>query len=120
MNQVRVEIDLNSVREDGTTRVRLARADGPLYRGQIVTAYESEDGIAGLAYVDRVDDSTGYAFVTVNRASLQEDDGTIGSVDLSPNANRAVAMIANQQAAHASTGAAVQRRALRRTASLSA
>lgn len=115
MNRVRVEVDLNSVREDGTTRVRLARADGELHQGQLVTAFESEDGVAGLAYVDRVDPATGYAFLLINRASLRDDDPSVGAVDLARNMNRAVASVANQQAAGASTGAKVRRAALRRT-----
>lgn len=115
MNQVRVEVDLNSVREDGTTRVRLARADGQLHEGQIVTAFESEDGIAGMAYVSRVDEATGYAFLLVNRTSLRDDDGSVGAVNLSHNVNRAVAQMTNQRAARASTGATVRRAAVRRT-----
>ncbi|QWS34048.1 hypothetical protein [Curtobacterium aetherium] len=115
MNQVRVEVDLNSVRTDGTTRVRLARASGELHQGQMVTAYESEDGIAGEAYVLRVDATTGYAFLTINRASLRDDDGSVGTINFSQNANRAVARVANQHATSASTGATVRRSALRRT-----
>jgi len=115
MNRVRVEVDLNSVREDGTTRVRLTRADGKLHQGQLVTAYESEDGVAGLAFVDRVDPVTGYAFLLINRASLRDDDPSVGAVDLARNMNRAVASVANQHAASASTGAKVSRAALRRT-----
>ncbi|QKS17279.1 hypothetical protein HUN59_14645 [Curtobacterium sp. Csp2] len=119
MNQVRVEIDLNSVRDDGTTRVRLARADGRMERGQIVTAYESEDGVAAIAYVDRVDEVSGYAFITVNRSSLQDDDGTVGALTISSsNVNRAVAQLSNQRARQASSGAKVQQKALRRATSL--
>ena len=114
MKQVRVEVDLNSSREDGTTRVRLARANGELNQGQIVTAYESEDGVAGDAYVQRVDYASGYAFLLINRASLQDDDGTVGTVSFS-NVNRAVAVVTNQRAARASTGAKVRQAELRRT-----
>lgn len=119
MNRVRVEIDLNSVRADGTTRVRLSRADGALNVGQIVTAYESEDGIAGLAMVDRVDPSTGYAFITVNRHSLRDDDGTIDVISAAQNSNRAVARVANQHAAQRDSSAVVVHQyALRRAVTL--
>lgn len=119
MTQVRVEFDLNSIREDGTTRVRLARANGEMHRGQIVTAFESEDEVAALAYVDRVDEASGYAFITVNRSSLQDDDGTVGTAVMSAgNVNRAVARLSNQRAGHASSGAHVSQGVLRRSASL--
>lgn len=118
MSRVRVEIDLNSLRADGTTRVRLARANGKLERGQIVTAFESEDNVAALAMVDRVDQHTGYAFLIVNRESMHDDDGRSYDSFKSSNQNRAVATVANQRAARASSGVAVHRYALRQTASL--
>ncbi|WP_454170551.1 hypothetical protein [Microbacterium paulum] len=118
MSRVRVEIDLNSLRADGTTRVRLARANGKLERGQIVTAFESEDNVAALAMVDRVDERTGYAFLIVNRESMRDDDGRADYSFQNANQNRAVATVANQRAERASSGATVHQYALRRTASL--
>ncbi|MDU0325288.1 hypothetical protein RWH43_00830 [Microbacterium sp. KSW2-21] len=99
MNRTRVEIDLNSLRPDGTTRVRLTRADGPLNVGQMVTAFESEDGVAALALVSRVDSATGSAFLIVNRESMRDDDGSLDRPALSYGANRAVAHVENVRAA---------------------
>lgn len=105
MNRVRVEIDLNSLRSDGTTRVRLARVSGHIEPGQIVTAFESEDNVAGYALVDRVDRARGYAFLTVNRQSMRDDDGVLDEDNLYNGTNRAVAHVANARAQRATEGA---------------
>lgn len=106
MNRTRVEIDLNSVRSDGTTRVRLSRATGPLNTGEIVTAFESEDGLAAYAMVDRVDEASGYAFITVNRDSMRDDDGSLDARTIVAGVNRASAQVANRRAAQAAGTAA--------------
>lgn len=98
MKRVRVEIDLNSIRPDGTTRVRLADFDGEIQVGQMVTAFESEDNVAADAMVHRVDDD-GFAIVIVNRASMCDDDGALDTVSLH-GSNRAYARVANARAAH--------------------
>ncbi|MGA1827880.1 hypothetical protein [Microbacterium sp.] len=105
MNRVRVEIDLNSLRSDGTTRVRLARVGGHIEPGQIVTAFESEDNVAAYALVDRVDSARGYAFLTVNRQSMRDDDGVLDEDNLYNGTNRAVAHVANARAQRATAGA---------------
>lgn len=104
MTRVRVEIDLNSVRSDGTTRVRLARASGKIKRGDMVTAFESEDGVAAHAWVDRVDEARGYAFITVNTRSMRDDDGSLDRVVVGGQ-NRATAQVANTHASRASRSA---------------
>lgn len=115
MSHARVEIDLNSVRGDGTTRVRLSRADGPLQQGQIVVAYESEDEVAAYGFVDRIDQAAGYAFITVNRASIRDDDGTLDGSFSAAGINPAAARAANVRADRAfATTSAVGSYALRR------
>lgn len=99
MKTTRVEIDLNSVRPDGTTRVLLADVTGPIQQGQMVTAFESEDRVAAQAYVTRVDEARGVAFVIVNRDSMTDDDGVSTPTISYAGANRAVAQVANAQAA---------------------
>lgn len=102
MNRVRVEIDLNSLSADGTTRARLSRASGRMDVGQIVTAFESEDAIRTIARVERIDRERGYVFLTVNRQSFRDDDGTNDVLSFD-GANRALASVAN---AHAERSAA--------------
>lgn len=115
MKRARVEIDLNSLRADGTTRVRLSNVHGDIAPGQIVTAYESEDNVAAYAMVDRIDYATGYAFVTVNRHSMRDDDGSLDTVNAYSGTNRAVAHVSNQRAATATAGATASYRVRRRT-----
>lgn len=103
MKRTRVEIDLNSLRPDGTTRVRLRNVEGgSLNHGQIVTVFESEDNVAATAMVMSVDESRGVAFLNVNRASMQNDDDTLGAFNGTAS-NRALARVANQRAEAAST-----------------
>lgn len=99
MKRVRVEIDLNSIRPDGTTRVRLRNFDGEVQAGQMVTAFESEDRVAADAWVSRIDNK-GFAFIVVNRNSMCEDDGKLDAINLH-GANRAHAHAANKHAAAA-------------------
>lgn len=74
MSRTRVEIDLNSRDADGLTRTRLTNATRALTKGEIVTAFESEDEVQALAMVDHVDDR--YAFLIVNWESMCDDSGT--------------------------------------------
>lgn len=113
MSHVRVEIDLNSLRADGTTRARLSRATGPMKRGDIVTAFESEDGVAAYAWVDRVDEARGVVFLTINRASMREDDGRLGTSYTIKGTNRASAKVANERANRAAASATRHSYALR-------
>lgn len=99
MNTTRVEIDLNSVRPDGTTRVLLEDVSGQIQPGQMVTAFESEDCVAAQAYVTRVDSARGVAYVIVNRDSMTDDDGVSAPTIRYESANRAFASVANAHAA---------------------
>ena len=100
MSRVRVKIDLNVRDANGLTRTRLKNASAPLHKGEIVTAYESEDQVQALAMVDRVDTRTGYAFLLVNWESICDDDGS----EVMPKfhdarmVNRAQASVANRRA----------------------
>ena len=98
MSRVRVAIDLNSRDTAGLTPARLRRASGPLHVGQIVTAYEPEDGVQALAYVSEVDERLGYAFLHVNMATMR-DDAPEGPLDFSRE-NRASAAARNAHAEH--------------------
>lgn len=99
MSRVRVEIDLNSLRSDGTTRVRLANASGAVKRGDIVDAFESEDEVVALAWVDRVDEARGVAFITVNRDSMRDDTAVAEFNYARLGSNRAMAATGNRSAA---------------------
>lgn len=98
----RIEIDLNSQNPEGLTLARLADASGELTTGQIVTAYESEDKLQALAYVHKIDVSTGYAFLVVNWDSMRDDDGVevqaFGSAASRSVTNRAYARTQNVRA----------------------
>lgn len=98
MKRVRVEIDLNSIRPDGTTRVRLRDFGAEIQTGQMVTAFESEDQVAADAWVSRIDRATGFAFIVVNRESMCDDDGKLDAISLH-GSNRAHARAANERAA---------------------
>lgn len=98
IKRARAAIDLNSMRPDGTTRVWLSDIDTDVQPGQIVTVYEPEDEIAGLGMVERVDSDRGFAFVAVNRGSLQDDDGSLDQSRAFAGTNRAYATVANRRA----------------------
>lgn len=115
MNRTRVEIDLNSLRPDGTTRVRLSRATSSIHPGEMVTAFESEDGVAAYALVSRVDENSGYAYLIVNRDSMREDDGSLDRMSVHTGMNRAVAHVANKRAANAFATTSFTLRAARTT-----
>lgn len=102
MNEVRVEIDLNSFDADGLTRTRLRNASGEIRVGQIVTAYESEDEVRAMAMVMRVDKASGYAFLAVNWDSMQDDDGrsSAPAIFSATSVNRAQASVANLYSAN--------------------
>lgn len=97
MKRVRVEIDLNSIRPDGTTRVWLDDFDGDVQAGQMVTAFEREDQVAAHAMIERIDTVRGCAFIIVNRASMRDDDGVLDKVNLHGE-NRARARVENARA----------------------
>jgi hypothetical protein len=98
MSRTRVEIDLNSKDADGLTRTRLTNASRALSRGEIVTAFESEDGVQALAMVDHVDDR--YAFLIVNRDTMCDDNGAevMAKGHHGHSVNRAQATITNHHA----------------------
>lgn len=99
MARERVLIDINTEDAQGLTRVKLERASGRLFPGQIVTAYESDDSIQALAYVTRVDETTGWAMLAVNWDTLTDDDGSeIRGLAIDTSYNRAAAAAANSAA----------------------
>lgn len=70
MSLPNVEIDLNDINENGQTVALLIDADQPLTVGKIVVAFESEDQVAALAMVARIDEARGIAFLWVDWASM--------------------------------------------------
>jgi ribosomal protein S28E/S33 len=109
MNEVRVEIDLNSCDADGLTRTRLRNVSGEVRVGQIVTAFESEDEVQAIALVTRIDEKRGYVFLAVNWDSMRDDDGSPASAQMfsASSVNRAQAKVANAFSANAGAAAAV-------------
>lgn len=100
MSRTRVEIDLNARDADGLTRTRLTNASSQLHKGEIVTAFESEDEVQALAMVDHVNQESGYAFLLVNWESLSDDSGAdvMAPFHHSRMVNRAQASVANRRA----------------------
>lgn len=98
----RVEIDLNSRNAEGLTLARIARVHGARpAKGQLVTVFESEDEVRGLAMVAEVDDANGYLYLMVNWDSMRHDDGSELGVGSDSNiVNRAQATAANARAVH--------------------
>lgn len=105
MSRVRVEIDLNVRDRNGLTRTRLSNASGPLNKGEIVTAFESEDEVQALAMVDHIDASSGYAFLLVNWESMCDDTGleVMPKFHHSNMINRAQASVSNHRAQNGAT-----------------
>jgi len=100
MKLPRVEVDLNAIGADGLLRVPLSRVDDKVRRGDVVNAVETDDGIRAWAYVSRVDERAGYAFLIMNWESMRDDDGTEALPNYHANvSNRAVAAIQNSAAA---------------------
>ncbi|WP_375407510.1 hypothetical protein [uncultured Amnibacterium sp.] len=91
----RIRIDLNSLRGDGLTRARRRNADGELKQGNIVTAYEPEDGISMPAFVELAEEGSPYVLLRVNRAAA--------AVDITPDVYLALQAVL---AGHATTNPA--------------
>ena len=70
---VRVRIDLNARSKDGYVLARLSRADGPVFSGDYVVAFEPDDRVAAQARVVRIDDERGLIYLAVDWLSLAED-----------------------------------------------
>lgn len=103
---VRIEIDLNVRVHGNLTRAGLDDADGPLERGQDVTVYESESGLAGPGRVAQIDLVTGLVCLTVDWARLRPEDRGGRHVELL-RAVRAVAdYLARDSGRHISADAA--------------
>ena len=104
MKRVRVEIDLNARNAEGLTVTKLTNVNGEISKGQLVTAFESEDEVQALAMVSRIDRVDGFVYLHVNWDSICEDVENEVRVPTNLNAtNRAQALVANRHAA--STGA---------------
>ncbi|MFE6408508.1 hypothetical protein ACFVOR_16415 [Streptomyces sp. NPDC057837] len=69
--RVRIEIDLNARDSQGRVPAYLADADGHMEAGDVVTAFESEDGVAAPAVVAEV--AHGVAYLNVDWDELTDD-----------------------------------------------
>lgn len=60
-----VAVDFNA-RSAGSVRVRQSKASGPLEVGDAVLVYEPDEGLHGLAVVNRVDEERGLLYLDVD------------------------------------------------------
>lgn len=79
VNLPRIEVDLNDVSFDGTTRVHIGNLPAGVEVGRMVTAFESEDGVAAPAYVESIDVARGLVHLLVNRRAMYDETEPIAT-----------------------------------------